>query len=54
MTHPRRSKKGRVSRTKVDRASGGYSITLKVPSDLNPDETDAIEIYLSRRNQMKY
>lgn len=45
--HPRRSKKGKVKSKKVPKADGGVSFKLEVPSDINPEEIDEIDIEIS-------
>ena len=46
--HPRRSKKGAVKTLKKVKEDGGVSFNLKVPSDLDPEEVDEIEIDISK------
>ena len=47
---PRKSKKGRVRHAEKKLASGGSSFTLNVPSDLNPEEFDEIDISISKES----
>ena len=47
---PRKSKKGRVKHAEKKLASGGSSFTLNVPSDLNPEEFDEIDISISKES----
>lgn len=46
--HPRKSKKGAVKTSKKTNEDGGISFSLEVPSDLSPDETDQIDIEISK------
>jgi len=45
--HPRKSKKGKVKSLKIPNDDGSVSFKLGVPSDLNPEELDEIEIEIS-------
>jgi len=46
--HPRKSKKGSVKTSKTTLENGGVSFVLDVPSDINPEESDQIEIVISK------
>ena len=45
--HPRKSKKGKVKSQKIPKSDGSVSFKLEVPSDINPEEVDEIEIEIS-------
>ena len=45
--HPRKSKKGKVRSKKIPKSDGSVSFKLEVPSDINPEEVDEIEIEIS-------
>ena len=45
--HPRKSKKGKVKSRKIPNDDGSVSFKLGVPSDLNPEEVDEIDIEIS-------
>ena len=45
--HPRKSKKGKVKSQKISKSDGSVSFKLEVPSDINPEEVDEIEIEIS-------
>ena len=45
--HPRKSKKGKVKSLKIPNDDGSVSFILGVPSDINPEEVDEIEIDIS-------
>lgn len=48
---PRKSKKGRVNSVKTKLESGGSSLKLNIPSDLNPEESDEINIEISKESE---